>query len=58
MLKQFDPIAAPIEEILICYFCDGLKLSLQAQNKERGQDLDTWEEAIKKAIDAEVKPAP
>ena len=57
MLKKFDPAPAPTEEVLICYFRDGLRPSIQAQADERGQDLDTWEEAIKKAIDVEAKTA-
>ena len=57
VLKEFDPAAAPTEEVLICYFCDGLRPSIRAQTDERGQDLDTWEEAIEKAIDAEAKAA-
>ena len=57
VLKEFDPAAAPTKEVLIRYFCDGLRPSIGAQTDERGQDLDTWEKAIKKAIDAEAKAA-
>ena len=57
VLKEFDLAAAPTEEVLICYFCNGLRLSIRAQTNKQDQDLDTWEEAIKKTINAEVKAA-
>ena len=57
VLRKFDPTAAPTEEVLICYFCNGLKPSIWAQTDAQGQNLDTWEEAIKKVIDAEAKVA-
>ena len=55
VLKEFDPVAAPNEEVLIRYFRDGLRPSIRAQVDEHGRDLDIWEEAIEKAIDAEAK---
>ena len=57
VLREFDSAAAPNEEVLIRYFCDGLRPSIRTQTDERGRDLDTWEEAIKKAINAEAKAA-
>ena len=57
VLREFDSTAAPNEEVLICYFYNSLKSSIQAQKDERGRDLDTWEEAIKKTIDVEAKAA-
>ena len=57
MLKKFNSATAFTDEVLICYFCDSLRPSIQAQTDERGQDLDTWKEAIKKAIDIETKTA-
>ena len=55
VLKEFDPAAASTKEVLICYFCDGLRSSIRAQTDEWGWDLDTWEEVIKKTLDAEAK---
>ena len=46
VLREFDSAAAPNKEVLICYFCDGLRPSIQAQTDERGWNLDTWKEAI------------
>ena len=57
VLREFNSAAAPNKKVLICYFCDGLRPSIQAQTDERGQDLDTWEEAIKKSINAKAKTA-
>ena len=57
VLREFDSAAAPNKEVLICYFCDGLRPSIQAQMDERGQDLDTWEEVIENAIDVGAKAA-
>ena len=41
MLKEFDLAAGPNEELLICYFPNGLRLSIWAQSNKQGQDLDT-----------------
>ena len=57
MLSKFNSIAAPNEEILICYFCDSLKPSIWAQIDEQNRGRDTWKEVIKKTIDAEAKVA-
>lgn len=54
VLKEFDLIAAPNKNVLIWYFQNGLRPSIQSQNDKRGRDLDTWQEAIKKPIEAEV----
>lgn len=55
VLKEFDPIAAPNEEVLIRYFRDGLRPSIRAQLDERGRDLDSWDKVVEKAIDAEAQ---
>ena len=57
MLKKFDSACAPNDKVLTSYFCDGLSPSIQAQTDERSQDIDLWEEAIKKGIDNEAKAA-
>ena len=41
VLKEFDPAAASTEEVLICYFCNSLRPSIQAQTDEQSRDLDT-----------------
>ena len=55
VLKEFYSAAAPNKEVLICNCCDGMRPSIRAETNERGQDLDIWEEAIEKIIDAEAK---
>ena len=57
VLKEFNTTTASIEEVLICYFCDGLRAFIRSQTNERARDWDTWEEAIEKAIDVEAKAA-
>ena len=54
ILKEFDPIAAPNEEILIHYFRDGLCPSIWARVDNWRQDLDAWEKVVEKAIDAKA----
>ena len=57
MLKEFDPAIALNEEVLICYFRNGLGPSIWAQSDKWGWDLDTWEQTIAKAINVETKTA-
>ena len=55
VLREFDSAATPNDEIMIRYFWEGLRPSIRAQLDARGRELDSWEEAIEKAIDAEAK---
>ena len=55
VLREFDPATAPNKEIMIRYFREGLRPSIQAQLDARGRDLDSWKEAVKKAVKAEAK---
>ena len=55
VLQEFDPATTSNKEIMIRYFWEGLRPSIQAQLYARGRDLDTWEETIKKAVNVEVK---
>lgn len=57
VLKEFDLDIASNKEVLICYFCNGLRSSIRAQTDESNGDLDTWEEGIEKVIDTEAKAA-
>ena len=45
------------EPVLIRLFCDGLKPSIHAQGKQKDCQKDNWDQAIQKAIMAEVKAA-
>ena len=55
VFQEFDPAATPNNEIIIRYFREGLKPSIQTQLDAQGRELDSWEEAIKKMIDAKAK---
>lgn len=57
MLKEFDIIANPYEDVLIQYFCNSLCLSIRAQLDERKKDQDMQNKTIKKTIDEEAKPS-
>ena len=57
VLKEFNFAVALNKEVLICHFCNGLKSSIGAKSNKQDQDLDIWEEAIKKAIYTEAKAA-
>lgn len=57
MLKEFNLVSTPNGDVLIRYFWNGLRPSIRSQNNECGQDLDTWQETIKKAINLKVKTA-
>ena len=41
VLKKFDFAAALNKEVLIQYFCNGLRPFIQAQTNKQDQDLDT-----------------
>lgn len=55
VLEEFDLIAAPNEDVLIWHLQDGFQLSIRAQLDERDHNLDDWNKAIEKAIDARAK---
>lgn len=55
VLKEFDLIAGPDEDVLIRYFCKKLCLSLLAQMDYQNRDLDLQEDAIEKTVKAEAK---
>ena len=57
VLKKFDPAPVLNKEVLICYFCNGLRLSIWAQSNKWDWDLDIWKKAIKKDINVEAKVA-
>ena len=54
-LWEFDPAATPKEEILIRCFLEDLKPSIRVHLDARGRDLDSWEEAVEKAVNVEAK---
>lgn len=57
MLKKYDSVTAPNEEVLIRCFFEGLQPFIQAQIDSQYQKLDSWEEVLDKAVEAESKAA-
>ena len=55
ILLEFDTDGALEESDLIRFFREGLKPSVKAQIEQKGRELDSWEELVEKAIDAEAK---
>ena len=55
VLREFDLVAAPNEDIMIRYFQEGLRPSIQAQLDIRNRDLDSWDEVVDKTVDAKDK---
>lgn len=55
ILIEIDADGAPEESDLIRFFQEGLKPSVKVQMEQRGRELDSWDELVEKAIDAEAK---
>ena len=55
VFQKFDPMVTPNKEIMIRYFREGLRPSIRAQLDAQGRDLDSWEEAVEKAVNVETK---
>ena len=55
VLREFDSVAAPNDDSLIRYFREGLRPFIRAQLDARNRDLDSWDEVVEKAVDAEAK---
>ena len=53
MLNEFNLVTASNREVLIQYFQEGLRLSIQAQIDSQHQELDSWNKVLDKAIEAE-----
>ena len=57
ILREFDSDGAPGEPTIIRYFREDLKPFIQVEMEQRGCELDSFEELVKKAKDAEAKAA-
>ena len=55
ILIKFDLDYALEEDTMILYFWKGLRLSVQVKIEQRVQELDSFKEIVKKAINAEAK---
>ena len=54
---EFDPECAPEESTMIRYFRKGFRPLVRVKIEQRGQELDSFEELVKKAVDAKAKAA-
>ena len=57
MLKEFDPVAASNKEVLICYFQEDLRLSIQAKIDSCHREFNFWNKVLNKSIKTESKTA-
>ena len=57
ILIEFDSECAPEEGTMIRYFREGLRPSVRVEMEQRGRELDSFEELVEKAVDAEAKAA-
>ena len=57
ILIEFDSEWAPEEGTMIWYFREGLRPSIRVEMEQRGRELDSFEELVEKAVDAEAKAA-
>lgn len=55
VLKKFDVMAVPMDELLISYFRNGLRLSIQSHFDEIDWKLNNWLKIIKKDVNAKAK---
>ena len=55
ILIEFDPKCAPEEGTMIWYFQEGLRLLIRVKIEQRGWELDSFKELVKKAVEAEAK---
>lgn len=55
ILKEFDTVVTPLNELLIQYFQDSLWSSIRIQRDNQDRDIADWQKAIKKTVDVEVK---
>ena len=57
ILLEFDADGAPGEPTMIRYFREGLRPSIRVEMQQHGRELDSFEDTIEKAVDAEAKAA-
>lgn len=55
VFKKFDFVAALDENLLIYYFCKGLRPFICAQFDEKDHNLDNWNHMIKEIINGKTK---
>ena len=57
ILLEYDPVGAPTKPTMLRYFQEGLKPSVLAELEHRDLELESFDQMVKKAVDAEAKSA-
>ena len=57
ILLEYDPVGAPTKPTMLRYFREGLKPSILAELEHQDLELESFDQMVKKAIDAEAKLA-
>ena len=57
ILLEYDPVGAPTKPTMLRYFREGLKPSILAELEHRDLELESFDQMVKKAVDAEAKSA-
>lgn len=57
VLRKFDGIATSMDNLLIRYFWDGLRLSIRTQLDEKSRNRNDGQMVVKQAMDAVTKAA-
>ena len=57
ILLEYNPVRAPTEPTMLRYFREGLKPSILAELEHRDLELESFDQMVKKAVDAEAKSA-
>lgn len=57
IFTKFYVVAPPIDNILIPYFWDGLRLFIHVQLDEKNHNLDNWQAVVKQVVCAKAKTA-
>ena len=57
ILLEYDPVGAPTKPTMLRYFREGLKPSVLAELEYRDLELESFNQMVKKAVDAKAKSA-
>ena len=57
ILLKYDPVGAPTEPTMLRYFWEDLKPSVLAELEHRDLELESFDQMVKKAVNAEAKSA-
>ena len=57
ILLEYDPVGTPTESTMLKYFRKGLKPLVLAKLEHRELELESFDQMVKKAVDAKAKSA-